>query len=165
MITIGGVRLLLWQFSETTACSDATSSNFHRITAIDRELNTEESTFQETLSFPFSLQRETKKKCGFTVYPEDCSEQDRLDALLISLSMWLPDKFVASLGNPKKVCPHYCQFSGGGDLLIKRNQVPVPLVFVSRDEVPLYTESPSTTEDAQLNLNQMAMHLHVKSPQ
>ena len=146
---IGGVRLLLWKFSETTACSNATASNFHGITAIDRELNTEGSTFQETLSFSFfSLQRETEKKYSFTVYPEDCSEQDRLDALLISLSMWLPDEFVASLSNPKKVCPHYCQFSGGGDLLIKRNQVPIPLIFVSRDEDPPYTESPSTTEDA-----------------
>ena len=32
---IGGVRLLLWKFSETTACSNATASNFHGITAID----------------------------------------------------------------------------------------------------------------------------------
>lgn len=59
---IGGVRLLLWQFSKTTACLDATASNFHGITAIDRELNTKGSTFQETLSFLFFTSTRNQKE-------------------------------------------------------------------------------------------------------
>ena len=47
-----GNRIPNGKIVKTTACSDATASNFHGITAIDRELNIEGSTFQETLSFP-----------------------------------------------------------------------------------------------------------------
>ena len=70
IVTIGGVRLLLWQFSETTACSDATASNFHGITAIDRELNTEGSTFQEILSFPFFTSTRNRKSRLYWHYLE-----------------------------------------------------------------------------------------------
>ena len=59
-----GNRIPNEKIVKTTACSDATASNFHGITAIDRELNIEGSTFQETLSFPCFHFNEKPKRSG-----------------------------------------------------------------------------------------------------
>ena len=144
------IVILMWDFKDFTPCRGASFEDFVGIDHSERYFTIENASLRGkgeiTLPY-FTLVRNKKtddfdKKDILYTFPE-CSENERVEALRNSLQA---NGYIVKRWDSSKTVEHYCQFSGGGDIYICKDNVPVLVFTVPEDSSP--DEDPPATESS-----------------
>lgn len=146
--SIEDFKVLMWKFHKYTRCSNASRTDFSFVGNVEKIFQFSQPCPDATVSLPFFILKEDKndvfrdkdkqklkESYTFPVVPEN----SRVDALYKSLQA---HQYNVELFHADKTSPHYCQFSGGGDLCVTKD-VSSPLVFIA----PTDEELPATELD------------------
>ena len=139
LVTVEGVKVLVWNFTQFTRCSSASINDFILVNTSERCFDFEDPCPTGHISLPFfTIESDltaifrnvtTQKFNESFVYP-DVAENVRMDVLFNSLKSHQYD--VRRCKSTKSIS-HYCQFLGGGDIYIQNKNIGA-LVFISAAE-------------------------------
>ena len=145
------IVILMWNFEEFTPCSGASVNDFDVVNFSKRLFDLKSASLKGradlngkgAISLPYftlgykQIDYFYDEEDGSYMFP-DTSENVRLEALPISLHA---NQYNVKGWDGTKTVEHYCQFSGGGDIYIAKDNLSPVLVFV----VP--KDSSATDED------------------
>lgn len=149
--------ILIWNFAKYIDCSKASDDNFAGTFSSINYFAIQKDSLKGKgdISLPYFTLCRNKKTADFIseeadvlyTFPDhpDTTESERLQYLSWSL---VDNRYDVKIWAGTKMIDHYCEFSGGGDLYIAKENLSSVLVFVvpkdsATDEDPPATESSS----------------------
>ena len=134
--TIDGLKVLVWNFDDYTACSSASKKDFSFVGNTRKIFEFDRPIAKGTISLPYfileadeSVVFHNNTQCVKETFTfPDVSEFRQMEAFCNSLRS---HSYKVNRCDSVKTTNHYCEFSGGGDVYISKTNVSVPLVFVS----------------------------------